>query len=85
MDDERVSNEPFREAFQRSPHDAVEIVELLGWYNGRGEPDTQRLLKAIGIRSYYSHGKYRRQLTISYDLARDLCRVLHLLPFEVGI
>lgn len=89
MPRERVSNEPFREAFLRSTTTASDIARAVGWFSTNGAPDGPRVTRALGLSntsvSTSKGGGSQVRKSISYETALLLAEALCLDPYEAGI
>lgn len=84
----RVSNALLREHALRTDQNLYVVCIRLDWFNSKGQPDTHRLKRALGITRDYAKGchtvnGYRTHL--SEERAADIARAMGLLPLEIGL
>lgn len=89
----RVPNDPFREAFLRSPMTPGEIAGAVGWMRiktVKGKrllvADDSEVLRKLGLRHKTSNGRRQIQKTLSEEDAMKLLPLFPSLdPVDVGL
>jgi hypothetical protein len=79
-----VPNEPFRVEFERSGESLSVLARRMGWVSKRGQPQTSRVARSLGLMADPDVGPGHHRSQIKYETAVKLCRALYLDPYEVG-
>ena len=62
-----------------------EIARNAGWLDPRtGNPDTQRVMRTLGLKPYHDRGKVRWKKAIKPATARALAEAMHADPVDLG-
>ncbi len=63
----------------------TELARAVGWFDGRGKPDSQRVRRSLGLASTMTKGvRYWREL-ISYNNAVALARAMGADPVDFDL
>jgi hypothetical protein len=78
---------PLGEAFKSSGRSAVEVARALDWYDHRGRPDTQRVMRALGLKPvHFSRGYGAKCIrSTSYERALKLAHAIGIDPVDVDL
>ena len=88
-----VPVEPLRRRFEELLAEervtAQDIAADVGWFvttrqRGR-QPNGDRVMRALGLRSYTSHSRQAVQNCVSYDTAVKLAEALGMHPVDAGV
>lgn len=82
---EYVPNEPFRIEFEKRGESLSMLARRIGWVSRRGQPQTSRVARALGLMPDSDVAPGHHRARIKYETAVTLCRALDLDPVDVGV